>query len=129
LGFEVPGYSITVGINGALQFFPPIDTRSLGLALSYHFPQERTMKENMQAAIEQWICQQFSTQNDVPFGKENNSGSVHDEFSKSGQTLWTEAESSIAVKPMDPEQRNPSNSESFSRPQSPSSMFESFDQP
>jgi len=51
---ESPKYDITVGRDNSLQWDPPPKSKELGYALSYHFPEEATMIEKMQAAIRKW---------------------------------------------------------------------------
>jgi len=58
--FEPPKYTITVGDDNSLQWDPPPKSRELGLALSYHFPQETAMVDMMQAAHRKWLRHQLS---------------------------------------------------------------------
>jgi hypothetical protein len=46
-----PKYSITRGEDDALQWQPPIRSRELANALSYHYPLEGSLQEKMQRAI------------------------------------------------------------------------------
>jgi hypothetical protein len=46
-----PQYSITRGKDHALQWEPPIGSRELANALSYHYPMENGLQEMMQRAI------------------------------------------------------------------------------
>lgn len=46
-----PQYSITRGEDDALQWEPPIGSRELANALSYHYPMENGLREKMQRAI------------------------------------------------------------------------------
>lgn len=57
--FEPPKYVITVGRDNSLQWDPPPKSKELGFALSYHFPEEVTMVEKMQAALRKWRSQQL----------------------------------------------------------------------
>jgi hypothetical protein len=50
--FEPPSYNISHGPDKALQWDPPADSDELAIALSYHFPVEKTLKRKMQAAME-----------------------------------------------------------------------------
>src|ERR1700722_6189853 len=46
-----PKYSITRGEDDTLQWQPPIRSRELANALSYHYPLEQSLQEKMQRAI------------------------------------------------------------------------------
>lgn len=48
---NIPTYSISRGVDGILQFDPPVDDEQLAIALSYHFPRPTTLESKMQAAI------------------------------------------------------------------------------
>lgn len=50
IGFQVPTYAISYASDGTLQFDPPPDSPELAIALSIHFPFERTLKEKMREA-------------------------------------------------------------------------------
>jgi hypothetical protein len=53
--FEPPSYSISHGPDKALQWDPPADSDELAIALSYHFPIQKTLKRKMQAAVEKFL--------------------------------------------------------------------------
>lgn len=53
--FEPPTYQISWGIDNALQWHPPADSEELAIALSYHFPFEKTLFHKMQAAMEKFL--------------------------------------------------------------------------
>jgi len=48
---QTPHYTISFDAEHAIQFHPPLDSRELGIALSLQFPQQPTMKEELQAAM------------------------------------------------------------------------------
>ncbi|CZR61925.1 uncharacterized protein PAC_11822 [Phialocephala subalpina] len=48
--FQAPTYTITYALDGTLQFDPPPDSPELAIALSLHFPFQRTLKEKMREA-------------------------------------------------------------------------------
>jgi hypothetical protein len=56
--FRPPSYNITHGPDKALQWDPPADSDELAIALSYHFPVEKTLKRKMQAAVEKFLRQE-----------------------------------------------------------------------
>lgn len=53
--FEPPSYNISHGPDKALQWDPPADSGELAIALSYHFPIQKTLKRKMQAAVEKFL--------------------------------------------------------------------------
>jgi hypothetical protein len=53
--FEPPSYNISHGPDKALQWDPPADSDELAIALSYHFPFQKTLKRKMQAAVEKFL--------------------------------------------------------------------------
>lgn len=55
--FHPPSYSISHGPDKALQWDPPADSDELAIALSYHFPIQKTLKKKMQAAVEKFLQQ------------------------------------------------------------------------
>jgi len=48
---EAPKYSISRGEDDTLQWQPPVRSRELASALSYHYPLEQSLQEKMQRAI------------------------------------------------------------------------------
>jgi hypothetical protein len=54
-GFKPPSYTITHGPDKALCWDPPADSEELAIALSYHFPAEKSLKRKMQAATEKFL--------------------------------------------------------------------------
>ncbi len=55
--FHPPSYNISHGPDKALQWDPPADSDELAIALSYHFPIQKTLKKKMQAAVEKFLQQ------------------------------------------------------------------------
>jgi hypothetical protein len=55
--FEPPSYNISHGPDKALQWDPPADSDELAIALSYHFPIQKTLKQKMQAAVEKFLLE------------------------------------------------------------------------
>jgi hypothetical protein len=55
---ELLEYKISYDGNGALQWHPPVGSKELAIALSYHFPEEKDMKEKMRAAIKKFLRDQ-----------------------------------------------------------------------
>jgi len=53
--FEPPQYSITHGPDHTLQWDPAADSEKLAIALSYHFPKEKTLQSKMQAAMKRFL--------------------------------------------------------------------------
>lgn len=53
--FEVPEYQITLEEDGTLQWTPPAASKELALALSYHFPKQKTLEDKMQAAMRHFL--------------------------------------------------------------------------
>lgn len=53
--FEVPEYHITFQDDGTLQWAPPAASMELALALSYHFPKQKTLEDKMQAAMRRFL--------------------------------------------------------------------------
>jgi hypothetical protein len=56
--FRPPTYALSFAEDGTLQWDPPIGSSELALALSYHFPLQKTLAEKMQVAIGTWLKQQ-----------------------------------------------------------------------
>lgn len=54
-GFQPPSYRISHGPDKALRWDPPAGSGDLAIALSYHFPIEKTLKRKMQAAMEEFL--------------------------------------------------------------------------
>jgi hypothetical protein len=53
--FEIPSYAISRAPDRTLQWDPPADSEDLAIALSYHFPAEKSLKEKMQKAMEKFL--------------------------------------------------------------------------
>jgi len=53
--FKPLAYNISYGPDKALQWDPPADSDELAIALSYHFPVQKTLKRKMQAAVEKFL--------------------------------------------------------------------------
>lgn len=51
----VPTYHIIRGVDKTLQFYPPVDSEELAIALSYHFPRPITLESKMQAAMMKYL--------------------------------------------------------------------------
>ncbi|KAH8802417.1 hypothetical protein F5884DRAFT_471102 [Xylogone sp. PMI_703] len=49
-GFHIPSYTISFGPDHSLQFDPPQGSKELAIALSVHFPMQRTLEEKMREA-------------------------------------------------------------------------------
>ena len=52
---ELLEYKISYSDDGTLQSTPPPRSKELAIALSYHFPEEKDMKEKMKAAIKVFL--------------------------------------------------------------------------
>ena len=61
-----PKYSITRGEDDVLQWQPPIGSRELANALSYHYPLEQSLQEKMQCAILDFLDSEFTNGNPIP---------------------------------------------------------------
>lgn len=55
---ELFEYKISYHNDGTLQWHPLAGSKELALALSYHFPEEKDMKEKMRAAIKEFLRDQ-----------------------------------------------------------------------
>ena len=53
--FDPPKYKISYGPDQVLQWDPPSNSRALAVALSWHFPVEKTLESKMQAAIKVFL--------------------------------------------------------------------------
>ena len=53
--FEPPEYELTRAQGHTLQWHPPPDSEELAIALSWHFPMEKTILGKMQAAIKRFL--------------------------------------------------------------------------
>ena len=53
--FDPPKYKISYGPDQVLQWDPPANSRALAVALSWHFPVEKTLESKMQAAIKVFL--------------------------------------------------------------------------
>jgi hypothetical protein len=61
----IPTYTITRGVDGILQFNPPVDDGNLAIALSYHFPKPNTLQGKMQAAILKFLQDSTGTSKSI----------------------------------------------------------------
>jgi hypothetical protein len=55
---ELFEYKISYHNDGTLQWYPPAGSKELAIALSYHFPEEKGMKEKMRAAMKEFLRDQ-----------------------------------------------------------------------
>ena len=53
--FEYPEYKLTYAHDFTLQWDPPADSKELAIALSWHFPKERSIESKMQAATKRFL--------------------------------------------------------------------------
>jgi hypothetical protein len=56
--FSPPEYQISYGHDHTLQWEPPVDSKELAIALSYHFPLQRDLESKMQAATRRFLRQE-----------------------------------------------------------------------
>lgn len=56
--FSAPEYNITYGQDHTLQWDPPVGSKELALALSYHFPLQADLASKMQAATRRFLRQE-----------------------------------------------------------------------
>jgi hypothetical protein len=62
---ELLKYKISYNDDGTLQWDPPTGSKELAVALSYHFPEEKEMKEKMRAAIKQFLRNERKAETDM----------------------------------------------------------------
>lgn len=53
--FEPPEYKLRRGHDRTLEWEPPADSEELAIALSWHYPMERSLVGKMQAAIRSFL--------------------------------------------------------------------------
>jgi hypothetical protein len=53
--FSTPQYRVSYGDDYTLQWTPPVGSRELAVALSYHFPLQTDLESKMQAAIKVFL--------------------------------------------------------------------------
>ena len=53
--FSAPEYRITYGHDHTLQWEPPVGSKELAVALSYHFPLQTDLESKMQAATRKFL--------------------------------------------------------------------------
>jgi hypothetical protein len=57
-GFSAPQYQISYGDDHTLQWTPPVGSKALAVALSYHFPLQKDLESKMQAAMRAFLHQE-----------------------------------------------------------------------
>jgi hypothetical protein len=53
--FSTPQYQVSYGDDYTLQWTPPVGSKELAVALSYHFPLQKDLESKMQAAIKVFL--------------------------------------------------------------------------
>jgi hypothetical protein len=53
--FSTPQYHVSYGDDYTLQWTPPVGSKELAVALSYHFPLQKDLESKMQAAIKVFL--------------------------------------------------------------------------
>jgi hypothetical protein len=66
---EILDYKISYNDDKTLQWHPPVGSDELAVALSYHFPEEKDMKEKMRAAIKEFLRNQPKVQIEMASGE------------------------------------------------------------
>jgi hypothetical protein len=66
--FDPPEYKISYGPDQVLQWDPPSNSRALAVALSWHFPVEKTLESKMQAAIQVFLKEEQKSSLDTDSG-------------------------------------------------------------
>jgi hypothetical protein len=56
--FSTPQYQVSYGDDYTLQWTPPVGSKELAVALSYHFPLQKDLESKMQAAIKVFLHQE-----------------------------------------------------------------------
>ncbi|KAF8861043.1 hypothetical protein BDZ45DRAFT_724113 [Acephala macrosclerotiorum] len=56
--FSTPQYQISYGDDYTLQWTPPVGSKELAVALSYHFPLQKDLESKMQAATKAFLYQE-----------------------------------------------------------------------
>jgi hypothetical protein len=56
--FYTPQYHVSYGDDYTLQWTPPVGSKELAVALSYHFPLQKDLESKMQAAIKAFLHQE-----------------------------------------------------------------------
>ncbi|KAG4427225.1 hypothetical protein IFR05_017293, partial [Cadophora sp. M221] len=63
--FDPPSYAIYHGKDYTLQWEPPVGSKDLAIALSYHFPLETSMERKMRAATKKFLKEEKKSQGKV----------------------------------------------------------------
>jgi hypothetical protein len=69
---ELLKYKISYDGDGTLQWHPPVGSKELAVALSYHFPEEKDIKEKMMAAIKDFLRDQRKITSNILMAKVEN---------------------------------------------------------
>lgn len=69
--FSAPEYHITYGQDHTLQWDPPVGSKELALALSYHFPLQVDLASKMQAATRRYLRQERDSKKSKSKSKSN----------------------------------------------------------
>jgi hypothetical protein len=59
--FSTPQYHINYGDDHTLQWTPPVGSKELAVALSYHYPLQKDLESKMRAAIKVFLHQEQQT--------------------------------------------------------------------
>jgi hypothetical protein len=90
--FSTPQYHINYGDDHTLQWTPPVGSKELAIALSYHFPLQKDLESKMRAAIKVFLHQE---QQSPACGTDPVKSSCVEQFTIRQQLCTTQPESSI----------------------------------